>query len=180
LTLEDNRDNSPGAGSEAIYTDLIAVYSNVTIVDGGLKIYYKSLFTTNGHSITGGTLVQVTGAVLSVADFIYAPDQAGTVNYLGATLSVSNDYGTVFVSGVPSNRPVQILMDVSGPPQDIAALKTELGASGTGGEFNLRIPFPGVANGEDLFFDWSFSHRNVTLNRLAVTKLVLGAVFNVR
>ena len=67
---------------------------------------------------------------------------------------------------------------VSGAPGDIAALKSDLGASSWGG-YDIAIDFPSGSSGGDMFFDWNFSHRNVTLTTLQAV-LPSGVIIKVR
>lgn len=183
LTLEDDRDNTPGAGSaEVIYSDLISFSnSNATINDGGNTIYYKSIHS-NGFTFVGGILVQVTGAALFTNNFTFEPEPltTKTATVGGGAVSVTNDYGTAIATGAAVGDNIKVLLDLDGTAGNIALLKSDLGAFDSGGGFDLEMQFPGAgAGGTDLLFDWSFSHRSVTLNRLQVDTFDFGTVVTV-
>lgn len=169
MQLIDANNNDGQAGNEAFYVDAISITNNHTIDLNGRNLYYKKL-TVSGGSLTvnNGTLTQVTGANLeSVAP--YAHQDGGGVEtalYGGPTLTlaVPSDYGTVIVSNAPNGGDLFLRLDVSGTVGDINTLAAEIGAQLWDGD--LLLDYSGTGDGNNLFFDWSFAHRNVTVNSI--------------
>ena len=171
---DHNNDLDGGASAEALCTDVLSldrVFTNsLTLYYNGQTIYYKKLLNTNNYSFTesgGGGTQQVTGAALFADTFTHTPENTTSATFGGAAVSVSNDYGMTIISGAGDGSNVFVKLDLDGTAPNIALLKSELGASTSGSGFDLEILFSGAGAGStNLFFDWNFSHRSVTLNRL--------------
>jgi hypothetical protein len=185
LELVDDHDNDLAGGAEALYTDVLhldRVFSNeVVVYYNGLNLYYKKLLNTNNYSFSevGGGATQVTGAVLTVANFTHAPENVKRFDKDDSPLTVSSDYGTLVLGGFANGKAVNVLLDVSGTGVDVAAIRDEIGGTLGFGQYDIQVLYSGVADGSDLFFDFNFSHRNVTLNRFSTGRQP-GSVFTVK
>jgi hypothetical protein len=184
-------DNNIQPGNEALYVDLITEVDNTdkvgvdptfTLDLGGLNIYYKKYVNSVTNvpvSIINGSLIQVTGATMMAASpFVHAPEGAQRYAKGAAALSVNSDYGTAIVGGFATGDDAYLDLTVSGNTSDINALRSELGGSGSGTKISLF--FDGVGVGGDLFFDWNFSHRSVTLVSFTAVSAPLGTIMTIR
>jgi hypothetical protein len=166
--------NSGGTGAEALYADVLWIRLDMDLDLNGQKLYYKKLIGNLGDlTQLNGAVAQVTGAALIAASpYVHAPEGAKHFTIGDAPLAIGSDYGTLYVSGLAAGASAGFNLKVSGSQGNIDALRAELG--GAGGGDRIQLKFPHAGDGGDMFFDWNFSHRSVTLDTLET--LIQGTV----